>query len=164
MDNRSKVVAGIFAGGVHATAPIDESSDVADDNRVTDTAREELALIGIPRVNVLLAGRDTVVSNLLSTLLGNAQKPVSTWLPGEALVLPQIERGGAIVLHDVGSLPLQDQIQLLEWLGRAMGRLQVISTTPVPLLARVRAGAFIDTLYYRLNTVYMDLTDLEDAA
>ncbi len=44
------------------------------------------------------------------------------------------------------------------WLDRAPGRTQVVSTTPALLFPRVQAGAFIDRLYYRLNTVCMDVT------
>jgi transcriptional regulator of acetoin/glycerol metabolism len=58
----------------------------------------------------------------------------------------------------VGALPLDAQIHLLEWLAAAIGRIQVVCTTPAPLLPQVRAGAFIDTLYYRLNTVYVDVS------
>ena len=39
------------------------------------------------------------------------------------------ERTGTMVLNDVGALGLQDRIQLLEWLGTASGRTQVVSTT-----------------------------------
>jgi transcriptional regulator of acetoin/glycerol metabolism len=55
-------------------------------------------------------------------------------------------------------LRLQEQIRLLEWLALAAGRTQVISTSVAPLFPRVQAGSFIDTLYYRLNTVYVDVT------
>jgi transcriptional regulator of acetoin/glycerol metabolism len=34
-----------------------------------------------------------------------------------------------------------------------MGRAQVISTSPAPIMLRVAAGAFDGDLYYRLNTV-----------
>ena len=73
-------------------------------------------------------------------------------------MLPPAERTGTMVLNDVGSLGLQDQIQLLEWLATACGRTQVVSTAPAPLLPQVQAGGFIDTLYYRLNTVCVDAT------
>ena len=62
------------------------------------------------------------------------------------------------MLHDVGTLPLDEQLRLLDWLERAEGRTQVVSTSTTPLLPRVQAGAFIDTLYYRLNTVCVDVT------
>jgi DNA-binding NtrC family response regulator len=34
----------------------------------------------------------------------------------------------------------------------------VVSTSPAPLIPRVHSGLFIDTLYYRLNTVCVDVT------
>jgi len=47
---------------------------------------------------------------------------------------------------------------LLDWLDRAAGRTQVVSMTPASLWPRVQAGEFMDRLYYRLNTVCMDVT------
>ena len=46
---------------------------------------------------------------------------------------------------------------LLRWLERATGRTQVVSTTSTSLLPRVQDGTFVDTLYYRLNTVCLDV-------
>jgi hypothetical protein len=135
-----------------------------NDARLAQAASEELLLMGMPRVNVLLAGRNDVVRPVLHALLGKVQKPIVSWCPGEPLALPPIERTGTLVLQEVGELGLREQIQLLEWSGRAMGNTQVISTTSAALLPRVGAGAFIDTLYYRLNTVYVDVTGLEEAA
>ena len=63
-----------------------------------------------------------------------------------------------MILQDVGALTDGDQHRLLDWLDRTPGRTQVVSTTPAPLYPRVQAGAFIDRLYYRLNTVCMDVT------
>ena len=77
---------------------------------------------------------------------------------GDEFMLPAVGRVGAIVLNDVGALAIQEQIQLLEWLNTAQGRTQVVSTAPTLLLPRVKAGAFIDTLYYRLNTLCLDGT------
>jgi hypothetical protein len=110
------------------------------------------------RVNLLLMGGDDVVQPLVEALAARLHQPVGTWSPGERLVLPPAERTGTMVLNDVGALGVQDQIQLLEWLGTAIGRTQVVSTSPAPLLPRVEAGKFIDTLYYRLNTVCVDAT------
>ena len=47
---------------------------------------------------------------------------------------------------------------LLDWLEAAAGRMQVVSTTPATLLPHVQAGAFIEQLYYRLNTVCVDMS------
>ena len=119
---------------------------------------EELRLVEQHRVNLLLMGQADVVQPMVEALAARFHQPVGTWSPGERLVLPPAERTGTMVINDVGALALQDQIQLLEWLGSASGRTQVVSTTPSPLLPRVQAGKFIDTLYYRLNTFCVDAT------
>jgi hypothetical protein len=121
-------------------------------------AEDELRLVEQHRVNLLLMGQNDIVQPMIDALSARFHQPVGTWSPGERLVLPPAERTGTMVLNDVGSLALQDQIQLLEWLGTASGRTQVVSTTQSPLLPRVQSGKFIDTLYYRLNTVCVDAT------
>jgi hypothetical protein len=123
-----------------------------------ESTEEALQLVEMHRVNLLLMGGDDVVQPLVESLAARFHQPVGTWSPGERLVLPPAERTGTMVLNDVGALAVQDQIQLLEWLGTAIGRTQVVSTTPAPLLPRVESGKFIDTLYYRLNTVCVDAT------
>ena len=130
-----------------------------DEIRKAQRAHEDLVMMGMPRVNLLLTGRDGVVSTVLRNLGPGLSKPIVSWSPGEPLALPTADAAGTMVLHDVGSLRIEDQIQLLEWLSRAMGRTQVVSTSAAPLLPRVRAGAFIDTLYYRLNTVCLEMAD-----
>jgi DNA-binding NtrC family response regulator len=52
-----------------------------------------------------------------------------------------------------------DQLQLLEWLEKRVGRTQIVSTTSESLLPQVESGAFNDILYYRLNTVHVDVTE-----
>jgi DNA-binding NtrC family response regulator len=61
----------------------------------------------------------------------------------------------------VHALPLSDQRRLVAWLELAKGRTQVVSTTSAPLLPLVNAGQFIATLFYRLNTVCVDVTRLD---
>jgi hypothetical protein len=153
MENRLRV----FAGATKAAGPLDRTSE-GNDERLAQEAHEDLMLMGMPRVNVLIRGRESAVRSVLDSLSGNLLEPIASWGPGQRLELPPVEEAGTMILHDVGALRLEDQIHLLEWLGRAVGRTQVVSTTPAPLLPRVRAGAFIDTLYYRLNTVYVNVT------
>jgi len=56
-------------------------------------------------------------------------------------------------------LTMAEQRQLLEWLDAPATRMQVISTASMPMLPRVEARTFDETLYYRLNTIYIDLFD-----
>lgn len=158
MENRFRAI-------VSSNRPIEPRGvQIGEDVRLARAAAEEFFLMGMPRVNVLLAGRDEVVRLVLRTLLGHVPKPIALWSPGDTLALPEIEQPNTLVFREIGSLGLREQIQMLEWSSRAMRNTQVISTTSVPLLPRVAAGGFIDTLYYRLNTVYLDVTELGDAA
>ncbi len=142
-----------FAGGARAIEPLD-FIPLPDDLRLARTVR----------ANVLLIDRDSIIQSLLKVLLQDLREPVASWSPGETLVLPEVAWTRTMLLHDVGALPHVDQWRLLSWLDRAAGRTQVVSTTRTPLLPRVQTGAFLDTLYYRLNTVCVDVTNLTDSS
>jgi len=137
---------------------------VAADVRLARTAARELLGMEMPRVNMLLVGRAEIVRLVLRTLLVCARKPIIRWSPGEALVLPTGERSGTLVLCEVGSLGMREQIQLLEWSARVSRHTQTICTASAPLLPRIAAGHFNESLYYRLNTVYLDTSGLADVA
>ena len=128
------------------------------DWHLAQTAHEDLRLLGMPRVNLLLVGAGGMTRNVVDMLLRDRDEPLATWKPGEGLLLPPVARGGTVVLHDVGALSHEYQRHLLDWLDNAAGRTQVISTTSGSLLPQVQSGAFIETLFYRLNTVCLDLT------
>ena len=145
------------SGPLRRTAAQHPAPPSAETERIR-AVYDDLVLMGMPRVNMLFVGDDGTVGRLLETLGNHFKQPVASWSPGTALVLPPVERTGTFFIRDVGALALDDQIHLLEWLAAASGRTQVVSTTTTPLLPRVRAGAFVDTLYYRLNTVYVDVT------
>ena len=136
----------------------DSDASAGSDRGCAEQALEVLQLLEKHRVNLLLMGTSEVVHQVMAGLGERMQQPVAKWSPGQEFVLPPSEATGTIVLNDVGSLPIQEQIRLLEWLTSAHGRTQVVSTAPTLLLPRVKSGAFIDTLYYRLNTVCLDGT------
>jgi transcriptional regulator of acetoin/glycerol metabolism len=93
----------------------------------------------------------------LESLWPEAREPILIWSPGQPLVLPPPGHPATLVLHDVSELTHVEQRRVLAWLDQADGRIRVISTTAVPLWPRVSTGAFNDVLYYRLNTVCVDL-------
>jgi hypothetical protein len=135
----------LFAGATRADAPLDQQSQPREDWR-------------LPRVNLLVIGMDTAVQNILRQLVPVLEEPIATWRPGERFVLPPVARAGTMILLAVDALALEDQQRLLEWSEQASGRTRVISTAAAPLFPLVEAGAFIDSLYYRLNTVCVDVT------
>ena len=108
---------------------------------------------------MLLVGPGDVVEKVLDTIAPGVRTPVASWRPGELFVLPLTTSIGTMIFRDVDALTLSDQRLLLDWLERVAGRTQVVSTVSAPLMPRVEAGTFLDVLYYRLNTIYMDVTD-----
>jgi DNA-binding NtrC family response regulator len=83
--------------------------------------------------------------------------PVLTWRPGQPLELPTRGRAATMVLEDLTRLTDDEQVRILGWLDEVVGQIRVVSTTTVPIWPRVARGEFNDVLYYRLNTVYVDV-------
>jgi transcriptional regulator of acetoin/glycerol metabolism len=147
----------LFAGASRISDSHDHLSQLPDDWRVARAAHEDLRRMGMPRVNLLLVGVGGMTRNVVGMLLRDRDEAIASWSPGERLLLPPVARGGTVVLHEVGALSVDDQLHLLHWLEHAVTRTQVISTTSGPLLPLVQAGAFIETLFYRLNTICLDV-------
>ncbi len=154
MDNPSQVSGTApLVGG-----PPPRGTTLPDHWRLARAAHVDLLLMGMPRVNLLLIAPDGVVRFVLESLLLDLHEPIVRWRPGDRLALPSPDESGTLVLHETSALPADDQLRLLDWLERAEGRTQVVSTSSTALLPHVHAGRFIDTLYYRLNTVCVDVT------
>jgi Sigma-54 interaction domain len=137
----------------------DPVSSLPDHYRLARAAHVDLLLMGMPRVNLLLIAPDAVVRYVLESLLLNLREPTAVRVAGQPLGLPRPEEIGTLVIHDAGTLSPEAQLALLAWLEEADGRVQIVTTSSTSLLPRVQCGAFIDTLYYRLNTVCVDISN-----
>jgi hypothetical protein len=144
---------------MRASGPLDRAPVRPPDwqsSRAADVAR---LVTGLPRVNLLLVGVEPEMWQPLQNQLSDLAEPIVTWSPGKRLGFPSATETGTLILRDVDRLSSDDQRQLLEWLEPAGRCVRVISTTSAPLYPRVEAGAFIDTLYYRLNIVTLEIND-----
>src|SRR5215470_1488350 len=109
------------------------------------------------RANALLVGGLPSTEAVLLALEPLLLDPLTLWQPSSPLTLP--ERGGTLVMRNVGQLSAAAQAVLVEWFSRDKFETQVISTSPMPIYPLVEQGRFSDALYYRLNTVYVELPD-----
>ena len=125
-------------------------------SRVFDVVR---LVAGLPRVNLLLIGVEPEMWQPLQDQLPDLA-PIVTWSPGKQLGFPSATETGTLILHGVDRMSSDDQKELLEWLEPSGRCVRVISTTSAPLYPHVEAGAFSDTLYYRLNTVTLEIERL----
>jgi hypothetical protein len=148
----------LFADGMRSDAPPNYVPQVRENQRLAHAAHVDLTLMGMPRVNMLIVGAEDTTEVVLELLAKDLHQPMTHWHAGTRLSLPQTGRPGTLILHDVGSMARDDQQRLLEWMNGAAGRTQVISTAPEPMMPRLQSREFIDTLYYRLNTIYVDVT------
>jgi transcriptional regulator of aromatic amino acid metabolism len=82
-------------------------------------------------------------------------------LPGR-MDLPATKEG-TIILADVATMTLSQQIALDDWLSDARANVQAVSITFTPLRQLVDEGRFLEGLYNRLNVVHLDAMQTADA-
>jgi hypothetical protein len=129
------------------------------------TAAEiDLQVVRLRRVNALLVGDDRAIQAAVQMLTPTLRGPITTRARGTALVLPSLSTTGTFIVRDVDELTPGDQRRFFDWSERAAGRSQIISTSREPLLRYVKAGLFLDTLYYRLNTICWDYRPAPDSS
>jgi transcriptional regulator of acetoin/glycerol metabolism len=122
-------------------------------------ADQEWDLLQLAHPNVLVVGPDAAVAEALHILAGICRDPVATCRTTTPLALPPPAATGALILRDVDYLTPAGQGRLMGWLENVSGRIQVIATSTEPLWSQVQAGFFLEALYYRLNVIYIDLTE-----
>lgn len=141
-----------------AAAGEDSASHVNDHSRLGDDVHRDLQLVGVLRKNLLLVGDARTVRVALDVLWADIDEPVLSWRPGQTLDLPCGGYELTLVLHDVGELTGEEQTRMLRWFDHGDGRVRVVSTSTDPVWSRVTSGAFNEILYYRLNTVHVDVS------
>jgi Sigma-54 interaction domain len=150
MENRSNVLAD---GPSTPTL----SSQYRKQRRVTPVPRKDLQVGVMPRTNVLVVGSSEATRIVLDMLRLDLRGPVLKWRPGQPLELPTRGRAATVVLEDLTRLTNDEQVRIVGWLEQVAGQIRVVSTTTVPIWPRVARGEFNEVLYYRLNTVYVDV-------
>jgi hypothetical protein len=148
----------LFAGTYNVTTPHPGVLPAAMGGRGQGLHRD-VDLARATRANVLVVGADQAVSNALAVIVADVERTVVLDLSSEPLWLPSpVRTTPTIVIRNVDRLSADEQSELVDWLMVAKGHSRVIATTSRSLLSMVDAEEFSATLYYRLNTVYVDLT------
>jgi transcriptional regulator of aromatic amino acid metabolism len=109
-------------------------------------------------LNLLIMGADEAVARFVTSLWPHFLAPRVVRRRGEQIrLLPTSRPAGTIVVYDVDTLARQEQDALHRWMNEGNDRTRVVSTTTQSLLPVLETGAFNDDLYYRLNTLTLDL-------
>jgi hypothetical protein len=106
--------------------------------------------------NVLVSGSREATRAFVVAAIRHLNGPV--YQPSSGDALPIAPAGGTMILQDVDALDRVQQQRLLRWLDEPRsGRMQVISVSATRLYDLVKAGTFLDALYYRLNVTQFDV-------
>jgi len=108
------------------------------------------------RWNLLVRGPRQATEAFVLTLTPHLQSPIRRAACEQVRGLPA--EGGTLILEDVEKMDEQEQQRLLWWLEEySRTGVQVITIAPAALSAHVQAGTFLNTLYYRLNLICVDV-------
>ena len=105
--------------------------------------------------NLLVVGPRCALEAFVAAAAPDMSEPV--WLVGPRQEIP-IEQAGTFVLYDASRLDAAQQEALLAWLSTAETvRPQIISLSEKHLWVEDGSSAIRDDLYYRLNTICLEV-------
>jgi hypothetical protein len=108
------------------------------------------------RPNLLLQGPDAATDGAVGALGRVLETPIHRWRADLPLPVPT-RRQETLLVRNLITLSAGQQMKLLRWLEVIDGRVQVVSTTPVPIYPLTRSRLFLASLYYRLNVMCIDV-------
>ncbi len=107
------------------------------------------------RANVLLTGPDRATIAFVKAVAPDLRTPTSA-VPCDRL-LP-LDSAATMILHKIESLAMTEQQRLLVWLNDDPDRpTQLISIAGVPMYQMVEENRFLRPLFYRLNTIHIEV-------
>jgi len=108
------------------------------------------------RSNVLIIGPVKKTEAEVSAILAELTSPPHFWAADAPL--PSRADGRAIVIRDIAKWSRTLQTAWFDWLTvQQEPRPQMIATSSIAIFPLVRQGMFLADLYYRLNTILVDL-------
>jgi hypothetical protein len=119
---------------------------------------EDWRLLVTARPNVLLEGAHETTDVVVGEAMEWLPTPHATWCGAP----PRGDRPATLVVRSISALDHDQQHSLFEWLDAPGDRVQVISTTSEPLYPMVGSGVFLESLYYRLNVMRLDVAMAQD--
>jgi hypothetical protein len=122
----------------------------------------EWRMITAARPNILVIGSADAVESTVSALVARLPGSVSYLRPNEPP--PASDQAEMLVVPDVAALSPDRQHEWLAWLNNAdVRRPQIVATSGVPVYPLVEADQFSGVLYYRLNTILLDMQPTSSA-
>jgi hypothetical protein len=115
------------------------------------------ATLGL-RANVMIAGPKSALDTFLEAAMPELREPVKS---AGGTLPPLLDGMRTLILTDVDRLDAAEQRRLRHWFEeRRNADVQVISLTSIPLFSLVSENAFDTELYYRLNTIFLEVQSI----
>ena len=126
-------------------------------------SENEWLMLRTIRPNILVIGRSDFLESTVSALVAELPGP-ATYLRSNAPPPPNAD-AQMLVVPDLAALSADRQHEWLTWLGDLHARRpQIVATSDVPIYPLVRREQFSGVLYYRLNTILLDVQTAEGAS
>jgi hypothetical protein len=106
--------------------------------------------------NALIIGPVARSNLILGVVFPHLLQPVVTW-GMTCSSIPLVGSAGTLIVHDVASIDRRRQRLLLDWTTSRPATARVFSTSRADLYPLVANGRFLDSLYYRLNTILLQV-------
>jgi hypothetical protein len=144
---------------------IHAETSLIEDGFLTESLLEVCNLATTSRLNTMFIGPFDLTQSILASL--RLETPVQRVTPEDVLVRPFSPPPAhirTVIIDDIASFGPRNQRRLYEWLEERPGRARIVSIAPRALVQAVADKTFLESLYYRLNTVYIDLTGAHTSA
>ena len=112
-------------------------------------------------VNGLIIGSRHLNAGAIAWIDKSLQQPVVWWDPTQTPAPTELT-AGTLVIVEIDRLGPQQQDHLSRWLCRHRPALQVLALARTPLFEQVADGRFSPELYYRMNTVMVEVRGPSD--
>jgi hypothetical protein len=145
-----------FAARSKADAPLERHF-----MKPSSARHPEWTVLRTSPVNALLVGGLHLTAAAVARIESRFQQPVVWWAPDQTMEVPELT-AGTLVVRDVDRLNAQQQARVAHWISAHSSRVQVIALAREPLFEQVADGRFSAALYYRVNTVVVELRTTAD--
>jgi hypothetical protein len=129
--------------------------------KASSACRVEWDILRTMRVNGLIVGAPNLVAAAVAAFDKSVRKPIVWWTPDHTPDVPEVT-AGTLMIRDVDRLDARQQERLSRWIGVHCPRVQVLGLACAPFFTQVVEGRFAAALYYRMNTVIVEVSAPED--
>jgi hypothetical protein len=128
--------------------------------RASSARHTEWAILRTSPANGLLVGAPRLTHAAVACFEKGVRHPFVWWSHDQSTDVPELTTG-TLVVGQVDRLDASQQAQLLQWID-LHSSVQVLALAPASLFERVARGRFSTELYYRMNTVLVEMRTAAD--